>query len=98
MMTVWQWFLHSEPAHFAAYIAFSAFISTMPAPMANSGIAYRWVFGMFNVIAANISRATSTKLEASPNFQAALNQQQVAQGQPQTQVAPTPTPADKVSA
>jgi hypothetical protein len=75
-------------AHFAAYIMLSAFVSSMPAPTANSGVAYRWAFGAFNIIAANISRASSTTLESSPNFQTALNQQQLAQGQSQTVVIP----------
>lgn len=86
MEQIWQWFAHSEIAHFTLYIAVSAFISSMPAPTANSGVAYRWAFGMFNILAANISRATSTTLEKSPNFQAALNAQQSAQGQTETPV------------
>lgn len=64
--------LHSELAHFIIYIAASAFISGMPAPTATSGTAYKWAFSSLNIFAANFSRASSTTLEKSPNFAAAV--------------------------
>ena len=83
-----QFLLHSELMHFVYYIVASAFISGMPAPSATSSIAYRWAFSTLNLIAANIHRGTSTAIEKSPNFQDALNLQQAAQGQRQTNVIP----------
>lgn len=85
-----QTLLHSELFHFAVYIGISAFISGMPAPTATSGTAYKWAFSSLNIIAANLTRATSTKLEKSPNFQDALNTQQAIAGQPPTTVVQPP--------
>jgi hypothetical protein len=51
----------------------SAFISALPAPTATSSTLYRFWFAFFNYLAANIARASNTKVENSPNFQAAVN-------------------------
>jgi hypothetical protein len=56
----------------AGYL-WSSFISALPAPQATSSTMYRFFFTFLNVLAANISRANSTKVESSPNFQAAVN-------------------------
>src|ERR1700722_19346161 len=85
--------LHSELAHFIIYIAISAIISGMPAPTATSGTGYRWAFSSLNIFAANFTRASIPKIEKSPNFQDALNIQQVIQGQPTTGVTNPPPPA-----
>jgi hypothetical protein len=76
--------LHSELAHFVMYFGFIALVGGMPAPTASSSIAYRWAFGSLNIFAANFARAAGPKIENSPNFQAALNIQQAAAGQPST--------------
>jgi hypothetical protein len=89
--------LHSELAHFVLYFGFIALVGGMPAPTATSGIAYKWAFSSLNIFAANFARAAGPKVENSPNFQAALNIQQVGQGQPQTPVIPTP-PAQSAEA
>jgi hypothetical protein len=54
----------------------SAFISSLPAPTATSSPFYVFWFKFMNaVLAGNVSRATNTKVESSPNFQAAVNVQ-----------------------
>lgn len=80
--------LHSEVIHFVLYIAVSAFISGMPAPTVTSSNGYRWAFSSLNIFAANIHRGTSTTVESSPNFQDALNKQQVQAGQQETVAKP----------
>jgi hypothetical protein len=71
-MTVSQFLLHSELGHFIMYFAGIAFVGGMPAPTATSGIAYRWTFTSLNMFAANFKRAVSTKIENSPNWEAAV--------------------------
>lgn len=51
----------------------SAFISALPSPTATASQFYQFSFKFLNVLAANISRASSTRIESSPNFQAAVN-------------------------
>ena len=46
----------------------SAFISALPAPTAQSGPWYRFFFSFANYLAANISRAKNSAVESSPNF------------------------------
>lgn len=57
----------------AAWWIYSAAIGALPAPNANSSAFYQWAFKFTNTIAANIARAYSTKVEASPNFLAAVD-------------------------
>jgi hypothetical protein len=83
--------LHSEIAHFVMYFGFIALVGGMPAPTATSSTGYKWAFSSLNIFAANFARAAGPKIENSPNFQAALNVQQAAAGQPPT-VAVPPTP------
>lgn len=54
------------------YYVLSAAISSLPSPTADSTKFYQWFFKFSNAIAANISRAYSTAVEGSPNFQAAI--------------------------
>jgi hypothetical protein len=65
---------HQVLSTFVVTSVWSAFISALPAPQANSGMPYNFFFRFANYLAANISRANSTKVENSPNFQAAVNQ------------------------
>ena len=55
------------------YYTLSAFIGALPAPTASSSPLYKFVFSFSNTQGGNILRALSTKVEASPNFQAAVN-------------------------
>jgi hypothetical protein len=50
-----------------------AFISALPAPTAQSTTNYQFWFKFFNYLAANVSRAESSHIETSPNFEAAIN-------------------------
>lgn len=69
MNTLWQFAVAHQ---LGIFWAFSAAVGTMPAPTATSGVAYAWAFRFFNVIAANVARGLNTKVETSPNFQAAV--------------------------
>jgi hypothetical protein len=51
----------------------SSFISALPSPQATSSPVYKFFFQFLNVLAANIARAQNSKVESSPNFQAAVN-------------------------
>jgi hypothetical protein len=51
----------------------SAFVSSLPAPTAQSTPKYQFWFKFFNTLAANLARAKSTAVENSPNFQDAVN-------------------------
>jgi hypothetical protein len=53
---------------FATQYAWSAFIGALPAPTATSSTGYQFAFKFLNILAANISRASSTAVENSPNF------------------------------
>ena len=62
------------------YVA-DVFISSLPAPTAQSSESYRYWFTVANKFAANWSRAKSTAVENSPNFAAAVNIQNAQQGE-----------------
>lgn len=50
-------------------VGVSAFISSLPAPTAASSPFYVFFFKFTNaVVAGNITRATNTRVESSPNF------------------------------
>ena len=73
-MTVIQ-FIQAHPTTFTLigyYVAIS-FTGSLPAPMANSSMFYQFMFKFVNTLAGNLSRAYSSKVESSPNFQAAVN-------------------------
>lgn len=59
---------------FITQYVWSAFISALPAPTAQSSGMYQFWFKFLNVLAANISRAKSTAVEGSPNFTPAVQQ------------------------
>ena len=63
---------HQTIITLAAYYVFGALVGGMPAPSATSSNAYRWAFSSLNILASNISRAKSTTLENSPNWQDAV--------------------------
>ena len=81
MNTIWQFLNdHQVLCTVAAGYTWSAFISALPAPQANSSVMYQFWFKFLNVLAANISRAQSTRVEGSPNFAAAFNAQNAKAG------------------
>jgi hypothetical protein len=68
-------FIAAHPTTFTLigyYVAIS-FVGSLPAPMATSGMFYQFLFKFVNTLAGNLARAYNTKVEASPNFQAAVN-------------------------
>lgn len=72
MNSVTHWLFSTEAGHFTLYMAAIAIIGGMPAPTATSGIAYRWAFASLNSFGMNFARAFSSKVEKSPNFDAAV--------------------------
>lgn len=65
---------HQTIITLVAYYVLSAAVGSLPAPAADSGAFYRWVFQFSNTLAGNLSRAFSNKLpggsqSASPNPQ-----------------------------
>jgi hypothetical protein len=64
----------------------SAYAGSLRAPTAQSSQAYVSWFAICNSLAFNFSRIAPPKVENSPNFQAALNQQQRQSGQGETVV------------
>ena len=68
-------FIQAHPTSSALvgyYIAIS-FTGSLPAPTASSTMLYQFIFKFVNTLAGNLSRAYSSKVESSPNFQAAVN-------------------------
>lgn len=63
---------HSVIASLVAYYIVSAFVSSLPAPTTTSSVFYVFIFKFTNTLSANLVRAYGTKVEASPNFQAAV--------------------------
>ena len=57
---------------FMTQYVWAAFIGALPAPTSSSGTMYNFWFKFLNLLAANISRASSTHVENSPNFTDAL--------------------------
>jgi len=64
---------HSTIATLVAYYVAISFTGSLPAPTAQSGMFYKFIFSFVNTLAGNLTRAYSTKVEGSPNFQAAVN-------------------------
>lgn len=64
---------HPYIATLASYWTLSAFIGALPAPTATSSQIYVFIYKFTNSLGGNIVRALSTRVEASPNFQAAVN-------------------------
>ncbi len=91
MSNIWQFVIaHQVLTTLTAGYVWAAFIGALPAPMATSSMTYQFAFKFLNILAANIARATSAKVEASPNFQAAVNIQTDLANQPQIKVIPSP--------
>jgi hypothetical protein len=68
-------FIQAHPTTFTLigyYVAIS-FVGSLPAPTATSSMFYQFVFKFVNTLAGNLARAYSSKVEASPNFQDAVN-------------------------
>lgn len=53
---------HQATSTLVAYMVFSNFVGSLPAPEINSGMFYRWLFSFLNALAANLTRAFSSKL------------------------------------
>jgi hypothetical protein len=72
-----QWqpdIIHRHPyALLIAYYIFSNATSSLPAPTAKSSVFYQWFFKFANGVGANLSRAFSTAVEGSPNWQSAVD-------------------------
>lgn len=56
-------------------VGFTRVVSALPAPTEISTSKYQFWFKFLNNLAGNASRASSTAVESSPNFQAAINKQ-----------------------
>ena len=82
MTALWEFFeAHQVICTLAGGYVWSAFISALPAPQANSSMFYNFSFKFLNVLAANIARAQNTSVERSPNFQDAVNLQNAQRGE-----------------
>jgi hypothetical protein len=64
---------HQVLSTFIVTSVWSSFISALPAPQVTSSQLYNFFFKFANFLAFNLSRASSTHVENSPNFQAAVN-------------------------
>lgn len=74
MTAFWQFLVaHQTIASLVAYYVVSAFIGSLPAPRVESTQMYLFLYKFANTLGGNLTRAFSTRVEASPNFQAALN-------------------------
>jgi hypothetical protein len=86
-------FITEHPTTFAliGYYVGISFVGSLPAPTAASSMFYQFVFKFTNTLAGNLSRAYSSKVEASPNFAAAVN---LANAQTGEQKVVVPVPAE----
>ena len=64
---------HPTSSTLVAYYIGISFTGSLPAPTAQSGMFYKFIFSFVNTLAGNLTRAYSTKIESSPNFQSAVN-------------------------
>lgn len=75
MSAIWQFMVaHQVICTLVIGGVWSALIGALPAPTATSSLFYQFLFKFLNLLAANVSRALSTKLEGSPNWQPAVQQ------------------------
>jgi hypothetical protein len=81
---------HQVLCTLVAGYTWSAFISALPSPQANSSMFYIFIFKFLNVLAANIARAQDSSVESSPNFAAAVNLQNAKAGEPKMVVQVEP--------
>lgn len=74
MTAIWNFIVaHDTIASLVAYYFASAFIGSLPAPRVDSTQLYLFVYKFLNTLGGNLTRAFATKVEGSPNFQAAVN-------------------------
>jgi hypothetical protein len=64
---------HPYISTLASYWILSAFIGALPSPTATSPGVYIFFFKFSNSLGGNLLRALSTRVESSPNFQAAVD-------------------------
>jgi len=72
---------HSTISALVAYYVAISFVGSLPAPTAASSMLYQFSFKFCNTLAGNLSRAYATRIEASPNFQDAVNAQNAKTGE-----------------
>jgi len=65
---------HPTSSTLVAYYIASAFIGALPAPQANSGMPYQFMYKFFNTLGGNLTRAFASKVESSPNFTPQMQQ------------------------
>lgn len=70
----------------------TAAVSSLPAPTRNSSSFYVWAFKFSNTVIGNISRASSTTVEKSPNWRDATANIPAGQGGQVVQNQPPTTP------
>ncbi len=93
MGNIWAFVMdHQVLSTVVVGVIWSSLISSLDAPTATSSPTYRFAFKFLNALAANFARARSTAVEASPNFQDALDKQTKRAGQPSIE-AVVPVPA-----
>jgi hypothetical protein len=66
LMELYKW--HPALVSLVGYYIVSSGISSLPSPTVTSSMFYLWFFKFSNTLAANLARAYSTQIEASPNF------------------------------
>lgn len=95
MSAILQFLLHSELAHFVLAGVFLIAVSSMEAPTKESSAFYRYSFRFLNGLALQLKRIFP-KVEASPNFQDAIDIQTAKAGLPPIAVQP-PAPTEPVA-
>lgn len=69
MSGIWAYLqAHPTTSTLGVYYILSAAIGALPAPQAQSGMFYNWIFKFANTLGGNLTRAFAAKVEASPNF------------------------------
>jgi hypothetical protein len=71
---------HPTISALLAYYIASAFVGSLPAPDVSSSMFYRFVFKFMNTLAANLTRAYSSKLPLAIAQAAGVAQEQERQG------------------
>jgi hypothetical protein len=84
---------HPTSSTLVAYYIAISFVGSLPAPQAASSMFYQFVFKFVNTLAGNLARAYSSKVEASPNFAAAVNIQNAKMGEQKVVVPLSPEEA-----
>jgi len=63
---------HPTSSTLVAYYLASAFIGALPAPRSQASQFYLFIYKFANTLGGNLTRAFATKVEASPNWQPAI--------------------------